>query len=62
MSDRWEELTQLGVAFDALKTQDRPAQIRMLQYLSDRLEADYRTAMKSREVGAKKRVAPKVKP
>lgn len=48
MADKWDEITQLEVAYDALKTQPRDAQARMLQWLADRLASDHENALKER--------------
>lgn len=61
MADKYDELTQLEAALDALKTQPREAQVRMLQYLSDRLAHDYQKAMTERNEVAKARVRPAAK-
>lgn len=41
MADKYNEITQLEIAFDALKTQPRDAQRRMLAWLEARLQADF---------------------
>lgn len=57
MADKWDELTQLEVAFDALKTMDREGQIRSIQWLNDRLADDYQKAIAERDASARARIA-----
>jgi hypothetical protein len=57
----WDELTQLEVAYKALATQSREAQIRMLEYLADRLAEDDAKAMQSRRDAQRARIAAKGK-
>jgi primosomal protein N'' len=54
--DRWDELRQLQEAYQALRTQPREGQVRMLQWLSDRLAADHAKAMQEREEAARQRI------
>lgn len=57
VASKWDEITQLEVAYDALKTQDRPAQLRMLEWLSARTAHDYKTAMEVKEAATRARIA-----
>lgn len=43
--DKYDEINQLNVAYDALKSQPRDAQERILTWLQDRLACDYKKAM-----------------
>lgn len=56
MADKWDEITQLEVAYDALKSQPREAQTRMLIWLIDRLSDDYTKAVAARTEATLKRV------
>jgi hypothetical protein len=53
MADKWDEITQLEVAYDALRTQPRDAQARMLQWLADRLASDHENTLKARAAPGK---------
>jgi hypothetical protein len=57
MADKWDEITQLEAAYDALKSQPRDAQVRMLEWLNSRLAADYAQAMEDRKEAIRKRAA-----
>lgn len=57
MADKHDEITQLGIAFDALKSQPRDAQVRILEWLSARLSSDYDQAMRERAEAARARVS-----
>jgi len=57
MADKHDEITQLEVAFDALKSQPRDAQLRMLEWLTARLASDYSNAMIERQQAVMQRVA-----
>lgn len=50
MADKYDELMQLEVAYDALKTQPRDAQIRMLHYLGSRLDHEHEQAMEAKAI------------
>lgn len=41
MSEKWDELTQLEVAYKALCTQPHEARIRMLEYLKARIDHEH---------------------
>lgn len=47
MADKYDEITQLEIAFDALRSQPRDAQLRMLAWLASRLDHDHEQAMKT---------------
>jgi hypothetical protein len=55
MADKYDEITQLEIAYDALKSQPRDAQRRMLVWLEARLQADFDTAMDARIENEKRR-------
>jgi CHAD domain-containing protein len=54
MADKYDEITQLEVAYDALKSQDRAAQRRMLTWLDARLSHDFDVDMEAKIEAAKK--------
>lgn len=60
MANKYDEITQLQVAYDALKSQPRDAQVRMLQWLADRLHADYSQAMREKDEATRARIGSKV--
>jgi hypothetical protein len=57
VADKYDEITQLEVAYDALKSQPRDAQLRMLAWLNSRLDHDYEQAMEARKEALRKRAA-----
>ena len=57
MADKYDEITQLEVAYDALKTQPRDAQMRMLDWLRSRLADDYEKPIRERAEAARSRVS-----
>lgn len=57
MASKWDEITQLEEAYNALKTQPWEAQQRMLTWLGARLKSDFEAAMASREAETRKRIA-----
>lgn len=46
--NKWDEITQLQIAYDALKTQPYDVQIRMLAWLESKCHSDHAEAMKAR--------------
>jgi hypothetical protein len=54
--NKYDEINQLAIAFDALQTQPYEAKLRMLDWLKARIESDQRQAMAERESAAREKV------
>lgn len=54
---KYDEIEIIKRAYDELKALDRDGQIRAIEWLAERLDADYQKAIRERLVATKERIS-----